>query len=74
MSISHSFTYRPEVRRKYASLPESTFRQVYNLMLEFCHERDAYGQFKDTLFTQEQALRLPGGSMSFYADKSEFSG
>ena len=34
MSISHSFTYRPGVRRKYTTLPESTFRQVYNLMLE----------------------------------------
>ena len=32
MSISHSFTYRPGVRRKYTSLPESTSRQVYNLM------------------------------------------
>lgn len=60
MSISHSFTYRPGVRRKYTSLPESTFRQVYNLMLEFCHERDAYVQFKDTLFAQVQALICNG--------------
>lgn len=60
MSISHSFTYRSGVRRKYTSLPESTFRQVYNLMLEFCHERDAYGQFKDTLFAQVQALICNG--------------
>lgn len=60
MSISHSFTYRPGVRRKYTTLPESAFRQVYNLMLEFCHERDAYVQFKDTLFAQVQALICNG--------------
>ena len=34
MSISHSFSYRPGIRRKYVQLPEATFRQVFNLMLE----------------------------------------
>ena len=33
MSISHSFTYRPGVRRKYTSLPESTFRVVLSPIL-----------------------------------------
>jgi len=56
MSISHSFSYRPGIRRKYVQLPETTFRQVFNLMLEYCHERDAYVQFQDTLFAQVQAL------------------
>lgn len=60
MSISHSFSYRPGVRRKYVQLPESTFRQVFNLMLEYCHERDAYVQFQDTLFAQVQALICSG--------------
>lgn len=35
-------------------------RQVYNLMLEFCHESDAYVQFKDTLYAQVQALICNG--------------
>ena len=39
MSISHSFSYRPGIRRKYVQLPETTFRQVFNLMLEYCHDR-----------------------------------
>lgn len=60
MSISHSFSYRPGIRRKYAQLPETTFRQVFNLMLEYCHERDAYVQFQDTLFAQVQALICSG--------------
>ena len=29
-------------------------------MLEFCHERDAYVQFEDTLFAQVQALICNG--------------
>ena len=29
-------------------------------MLEFCHERDAYVQFQDTLFAQVQALICNG--------------
>ena len=60
MSISHSFSYRPGIRRKYVQLPEATFRQVFNLMLEYCHERDAYVQFQDTLFAQVQALICSG--------------
>ena len=60
MSISHSFSYRPGIRRKYVQLPETTFRQVFNLMLEYCHERDAYVQFQDTLFAQVQALICNG--------------
>lgn len=60
MSISHSFSYRPGIRRKYVQLPETTFRQVFNLMLEYCHERDAYVQFQDTLFAQVQALICSG--------------
>lgn len=60
MSVSHSFTYRPGIRRKYVQLPETTFRQVFNLMLEYCHERDAYVQFQDTLFAQVQALICNG--------------
>ena len=60
MGITHSFTYRPGIRRKYVQLPETTFRQVFNLMLEYCHERDAYVQFQDTLFAQVQALICNG--------------
>ena len=60
MDITHSFTYRPGIRRKYVQLPETTFRQVFNLMLEYCHERDAYVQFQDTLFAQVQALICSG--------------
>ena len=60
MDITHSFTYRPGIRRKYVQLPETTFRQVFNLMLEYCHERDAYVQFQDTLFAQVQALTCNG--------------
>ena len=56
MSVSHTFGYRPGIRRNFVPLSESTFRQVFNLMLEFCHERDAYKQFQDTLFAQVQAL------------------
>ena len=41
-------------------LPETTFRQVFNLMLEYCHGRDAYVQFQDTLFAQVQALICNG--------------
>ena len=55
MSISHSFSYRLGIRRKYMQLPETTFRQVFNLMLVYCHERDAYVQFQDTLFAQVHA-------------------
>lgn len=60
MDITHSFTYRPGIRRKYVQLPETTFRQVFNLMLEYCHERDAYVQFQDTLLAQVQALVCNG--------------
>ena len=60
MSVSHTFGYRPGIRRNFVPLPESTFRQVFNLMLEFCHERDAYKQFQDTLFAQVQALICNG--------------
>jgi hypothetical protein len=60
MGVSHSFTYRPGIRRKYVQLPETSFRQVFNLMLEFCHERDAYVQFQDTLFAQAQVLICSG--------------
>lgn len=60
MGVSHSFTYRPGIRRKYVQLLETSFRQVFNLMLEFYHERDAYVQFQDTLFAQAQALICSG--------------
>lgn len=60
MGVSHSFTYRPGIRRNFVPLSVSTFRQVFNLMLEFCHERDAYKQFQDTLFAQMQALICNG--------------
>ena len=52
LTLSHSFSYRPGIRRKYAFLPEETFRQAFNLMLEFCHDRGAYTKFQDTLFAQ----------------------
>ena len=60
IDISHSFGYRPGIRRKYVSLPEATFRQVFNLILEFCNERGAYVQFQDTIFAQVQALICSG--------------
>ena len=56
LNLSHSFSYRPGIRRKYVLLPEETFRQAFNLMLEFCHDRGAYTKFQDTLFAQVQAL------------------
>ena len=33
---------------------------TFNLRLEYCHERDAYVQFQDTLFAQVQALICNG--------------
>ena len=33
---------------------------IFNLRLEYCHERDAYVQFQDTLFAQVQALICNG--------------
>lgn len=56
IDVSHTFGRRPGIRRNYVSVPENVFRQVFNLILEFCHERDAYTKFQDTLFAQVQAL------------------
>lgn len=60
MSVSHTFGNRPGIHRNYVPLPESTFRQVFNLILEFCHECGAYKQYQDTLFAQVQALICKG--------------
>lgn len=36
IDVSHTFGRRPGIRRNYVSVPENVFRQVFNLILEFC--------------------------------------
>ena len=60
IEVSDSTDFNPSIDVFVAKGDKSTFRQVYNLMLEFCHERDAYVQFKETLFAQVQALICNG--------------
>ena len=72
MNVSSSFAGRVGIRRHYTPVPESVFRQVFNLMLEFCSDRDAYVRFQDTLFAQIQALVCNGkpvGGLVIDADK-----
>ena len=72
IDISPSFSRRPGIRRNYVPISESVFRQVFNLMLEFCSDRDAYTRFQDTLFAQVQALICNGkpvGGLVIDADK-----
>jgi hypothetical protein len=67
LNISRSFAGRVGIRRHCTPIPESVFRQVFNLMLEFCSDRDAYTRFQDTLFAQVQALVCNGKPVGSFA-------
>lgn len=56
MATARSFARRPGISRNYVSFPEPQFRQIFNLMMDFCHNRESYVRFQDPLYAQIQAL------------------